>query len=318
MIGDHVSGGVTIEPLDEYLAGESVEADAWDAFRHVCGNVLMTSRLHVLGPIDVDTPGLPSTLMAMRARVIEMEDLAPRMKDASVRLSEIEARLFEMHGDLARAEVRGTGDRRTLSTMRELEQAQTDAAGISAEISEASGPVESYLRLAGARIAAAIGWSSDGSDVAVRPAALDSSELPDLTDAYNVLVQYRPDVEDLRRRFAQLRGLVQPLAEDAQNNQDLVPAMLEATRDLAATLQRLQNLLRPARYPFRRAGSVKSLGVSIIETVPDAEDIAGVLNAATHALQMADKTHMRLVAHLCRTVRQVESELLARSLAVDN
>jgi hypothetical protein len=291
-----------LQTVDELLSATRAHHEAGQALREVFGPVLLPVRAMAIGPlpiIPVNGVDEGAAVETLRARIRERHETASAARASMQRFDGIDAQLAALESQIGAAEIRATvpgqaGAGEELATLR-VSRRQTIA-----DASVAARAVDRYLHAAAQRISQAIVLSR--SEAAAR---LNAPDLEPILNAMAALQAHEAELQALRARLLGLHSAVVDVTSNLPDNLEAVNAVKNATQVLANHLHKIRTALA-APYPFEHASGTWSVGVFLVERVPSAGDIGEVLQAAQLALTRAFETYIRLLAHVCWRVRQVE------------
>ena len=295
MIGEQFAQA-ELRSIDQMTAANQVEAEAAEALAEILGDSLMCIRSAPLGRLE------PAVLPDRGQAIAELVASRQQMRDASEaatastsKFSALDDQMLELQMRIGPAEAWAQSGHPVPNTAGDLTALQDELGRLNAQAEAAASGFDRFNALAGERIRLALGLRA-------------SAEVPPLVGAVTALQAQQGEILAIRTLMAQVHGALRAVQEAPEPNQPIINPIVNATRVLAARLNRLRTGLA-APFPFEHATRGLPLGHYVVPELPDADEIGQVMGAAQAAIGRSTAIYHRSLAHLCAIVRRVERDL---------
>lgn len=300
-----------LHPVESLLARQAQEQVAVKAARRYFQAQLSYARPLRLEADVATPPASPAAAAALvksaRQRMLDAEPAYRQAWETFDKLED-EALDAEMAAAILRAGVTPRADqfRLPLETADQVWQLQQ-------RVAQSRLPLQAQLELFEAascqRLSAALQLACL-PEVASRLSAgiAVPSHIARILPALELVVGQGGRVQSLRNALAGLAGLFD-LLQAGRKGKTLGKAIVDQLGRVHGCLREIQQALAMAPYPFEHAKGPHTLADYVLPSLPESEDVGGVLQAAGETLETLGRLYIRMVGELVLVAEEIEALL---------
>lgn len=300
-----------MHPTDDLLARAKQEDAAIDALNRFSLGGYRPLRLLHLRNIMVDAPDKPRKAVdRLRELRSQIQSTKAAFDNAWDLFDKADDRLCDANAARALLDAKyrlAPGEFKTsMSSPEEIAEVRRNAI---AEIKRLEPQLAAFETAVGERLTTALGLLYV-PQVAARLKHADQWQR-ECSRVFPILVEIEKQLgalNELREHLGPLACLVSPLADGAED-ESRIAVTRRYMRSTYTRVEQLRRALHSVRYPLDHVDRNMTVGLYALETMPDAEDVGAIFDAAESLLGNIPPLRIRLLARLAALAEQVETVL---------